>query len=183
MDVIHGYGVLNMTSLQQNIDSSIRVLRSLAMNIENSIIRGEADRKTMSVASRIVQLVGRVAEALETLVRKLPESQGGVIELVNYSYLVKSPTGFILVKTRPEHIVLTYDDNKRTLSLKSRIGSMTISTNSINISSRGLVIDISPITIEKLSSNRDELRILLKHFEKIVYNRLVPLVEQRIVKR
>lgn len=183
MVVIHGYGVLNMVNLQQDIDSSTRILRSLVTNIENNIMRGEIDKKTMSVASRIAQLLSKIADALDALAKKVPESQEGAIELVSHAYLVRTPSGYVLIKTKPEHIALSFDRGGNTLSLKSRMGSMVVSLNSINISSRGLNINISSLTSDQLSRNRDELRILLKHFEKIVYNRLIPLIEQRIVRR
>ncbi|MEM4490793.1 MAG: hypothetical protein QXK41_06530, partial [Desulfurococcaceae archaeon] len=106
-----------------------------------------------------------------------------ILELSQYLYLLRTPGEIIILRTRPEHVALTFNSKENYVSLKTRNASLTISPNSVALKARGVEFSISPLTIENFDKRRDELRILLRELEKTIYRRLVPLVEAKVAKK
>lgn len=174
-----------MEQSYKSIETGIKIIKSTIATLESNVLKGGegVDKKTISLASRIIQLLEKVATIFEYLSKKTEESSGSVTELTQNVYLFRTPREIVLLKTKPEHVVLVYNYEENSVALKSRMGRLEFTPNSIVVESRGVSLKISPLTATVLSEHRDEMRIILKYFEKIVYNKLLPCIEKRIMKK
>jgi len=174
-----------VSSLSQGLEAGIRVLKTAVQSIESNIIRSRketVDKKTVSVASRLVELLEKTMRLLDVLSRRIQHVEDGLVTISNYTYIFRTSKEVVLVRTRPEHVVLSLDLESNAVSLKTRDATLSVSPNSLTISIRSKLVKISPLSEEQFTSKRDELRMALKTIEKAVYRRLLPLIEQKLQK-
>ena len=178
-----------MLTISRGLEASIEVLRTALQNIENNVVKtrreGEVDKKTISMASRLIELLEKMIRLLEVTgkrVQALSENQG-IVTLSQYMYAFQAQNEVVVIKTRPEYVALVYNSEKNSVSLKTKRSILTITPSSLTISTRGVSINVSPLNREQFMSKRDELRIALKTFEKVVYKKLLPYIEQHVSKK
>lgn len=174
-----------MSSLFQGLEAGIRVLRTAIHSVESNVIRSRretVDKKTASVASRLVELLEKIAHLLDTLSKRIQHVEDKLVIISQYTYVFRTPKEIVLVRTRPEHVVLALDLEGNAVSLKTRSAALSISPSALIISIRGKLINISPLNEDQFTSKRDELRAVLKTLEKTVYRKLLPFIEQKLQK-
>ncbi|MEM4717624.1 MAG: hypothetical protein QXE81_02555 [Desulfurococcaceae archaeon] len=169
----------------KSLETSIKIIKSIITALEKNVIKaGEGvDKKTISLTSRIIQLLEKISIIYDNLLKRVEEVSDNVIELTQNIYLFRTPREIVLLNTKPEHVALVYNHEENSISLRSRVGRLEFTSNSMIVESRGISLKISPLVATTLSKHKDEMRIVLKYFEKIVYNKLLPSVEKRIVKK
>jgi hypothetical protein len=174
-----------MQTIGQELETCIKVLRSTITNLENNVIKAgrDVDKKTISVVSRLTLMLEKTVNLVDVVAKKTTGISENIVELSPYLYLLKTPDEIILLRTRPEHVALTFNPKENSVSMKLRNSALTVTPNSLTLKVGGLAFNISPLTIENFSERRDELRILLRDFEKTLYRRLMPLVEQKVAKK
>jgi hypothetical protein len=176
---------LSTPQIELGLQTGLKILKSTISVIESKVLKGgeEVDKRTMGVASRLVELLERVAAMIDILMKKVPSQQGSILELSSNFYIFQSLDSTIILRTRPEHVAVIISLRDDAVSIKTRRSVLTVSPKSIVLTSRGKAIEVTPIEPETLDKMRDELRTLLKLYEKVVYRRLHPYVERFIAKK
>ncbi|MEM0001927.1 MAG: hypothetical protein QXV54_02705 [Desulfurococcaceae archaeon] len=174
-----------MQTMGQELETGVKLIKSTIANLENNVLKAgkNVDKKTISVVSRLMQLLEKTINVVDAIAKKTASTNENILELSQYLYLLRTPGEIIILRTRPEHVALTFNSKENYVSLKTRNASLTISPNSVALKARGVEFSISPLTIENFDKRRDELRILLRELEKTIYRRLVPLVEVKVAKK
>lgn len=175
-----------MPTLSQGLEESARLVRNVVNTIENNIIKSQreiVDKKTISTVVRLLDLLDKVAYLFENIAKKVGASEEDVVTLSNYTYLFRSQKEIALLRTRPEYVILAYDWEASAVSFKVKSNMLTISPSMIEVNSRGVSFKIDPLRGDQFIGRRDELRIILKIFEKALYRKLLPYIEQKIVKK
>jgi hypothetical protein len=176
---------LSTQQIEHGLQAGLKILKSTISVIESKVLKGgeEVDKRTMGVASRLVELLEKVASMIDILMKKVPSQQSGILELSPNFYIFQGPDSTIILRTRPEHVAVIISPRDDAVSIKTRRGVLTVSPKSIVLASRGRTFEVAPIEPEVLDKMRDELRTLLKLYEKVVYRRLHPYVERFIAKK
>lgn len=178
-------GVSQVSTLSQGLEAGARVLRMVVSNLENNILKARkesADKKTLSIVARLVKLLEKITHLLDDLNKKVQRQDRDFIVLSQYTYIFKYQNGVMLIRSRPEHVILAYDHDSNTVSLKSRGLTFTISPSALLVNIRGRSITIDPISEDQFAIKREELRTALNMIEKITYRRLVPYLEHKVVR-
>lgn len=174
-----------MSTLSQGLEAGVRVLRMVTSSLENNILKARkesADKKTLSTIARLVKLLEKLAHILDSLNRKVQRQDRDFILLSQYTYVFKYQNGVILMRSRPEHVILAYDHDSNTVSLKSRDLTFAVSPSALLVRIRGKLITINPMGEDQFAIKRDELRAVLNTIEKIAYKRLAPYLEHKVIK-
>lgn len=174
-----------MSSLSQGLEAGIKVLRTAIHSVENNVIRSRketVDKKTVSIASRLVELLEKIVHLLDTLSRRMQHVEEGLVVISHYTYIFRTHKEIVLIKTRPEHIVLALDLEGNAVSLKTRGAALSISPSTLIVHIRNKSINISPLSGDQFASKKDELRMALKTLEKAFYRKLLPFIEQKLQK-
>ncbi|MEM0249965.1 MAG: hypothetical protein QXG15_04160, partial [Desulfurococcaceae archaeon] len=82
-----------MSSLSQGLEAGIRVLKTAVQSIESNIIRSRketVDKKTVSVASRLVELLEKTMRLLDVLSRRIQHVEDGLVTISNYTYIFRT---------------------------------------------------------------------------------------------
>lgn len=174
-----------MQTIGQGLETCIKILKSTITSLENNVLKAgkNIDKKTISVVSRLTQLLEKTVDVVDVIARKTININENIYELSPYLYLLRAPEEIIILRTRPEHIALAFNSKENTVSLKTRSASLTIAPNTVVLKARGAAFTISPLNVENFDKRRDELRILLREFEKALYRRLAPFVEAKVAKK
>ncbi|MEM4903602.1 MAG: hypothetical protein QXL28_01325, partial [Desulfurococcaceae archaeon] len=91
-----------MSSLSQGLEAGIRVLKTAVQSIESNIIRSRketVDKKTVSVASRLVELLEKTMRLLDVLSRRIQHVEDGLVTISNYTYIFRTSKEVVLVRT------------------------------------------------------------------------------------
>lgn len=171
--------------ITQGLELTVKTLDSVVTSIRNNVLRSEGaiDKKAIGAVARLVELLEKTASTLEALSKKLVEVKGDFVEISPFFYLFKAGNNIVLLRTKPEHIALSFNLDSKTISIKTRQGELSVSQSGLIVKARGIAFEITPFTPEGFNARKDELRILLGIFEKSVYKRLIPNVEQKALKR
>lgn len=176
-----------MSTPSQGLEIGVRIIRNVIDGIESNVIESGTsslgDKKTISIAARLVELLDKLAYLLENLARKIEASRGDALILSSYTYLFKTGNEVIFVRTRPEYIAISCNPDSKTISFKVRSNKLILSPNSLEVSARRVSFKIHSFNREEFRDKRDRLRSILGVFEKALYRRLLPYVEQSILKK
>jgi hypothetical protein len=175
---------LETVTLVQGFEVGLKTLRSFIANIRSNVLKSEeVDKKTLAVVSRLVELLEKTESALDALAKKLEGEERGFVELSSYFYVFRAGGDVILLRTRPEHVVISINLENKTVTIKTRKGSISVASNGFSASARGISLEITPTTPEGFIERRDELRAVLGVLEKSIYRRLISYIEQKTIRK
>ncbi|MCC6054631.1 MAG: hypothetical protein LM589_04895 [Thermosphaera sp.] len=175
---------METVTLVQGFEVGLKTLRSFIANIRSNVLKSEeVDKKTLAVVSRLVELLEKTESALDALAKKLEGGERGFVELSSYFYVFKAGGDVILLRTRPEHIVISINLENKTVTIKTRKGSISVASNGFSARARGISLEITPATPEGFIERRDELRAVLGVLEKSIYRRLISYIEQKTIRK
>jgi hypothetical protein len=161
--------------LNASIKLGVNTLKSSASIIRKNVIesgRGEENPRVISLATRIILLLEKMADVLESISQRV-SSAPEVVHLAPYTYIFQGERDeIVIMRTRPEHVVISVNSADNTVSLKSRRGVLEVSTNSLKIRARGVNIVLDLTSREQYEEKLSEIRNTLKIFESIVTRRL-----------
>jgi len=178
--------VTNMSSLLTSIDRTIGSLNTLSQNIRSRILENpELNVKVASVAASMRELVDSIATGMLQLKKYLEtvNIQEGVAKLAPFTYLVVRKDKIILLRSRPEYVVLSLEPQSNVVEVKSRESLITIAPGRIALRAGGISVEIDPLNPSDYQARRNELRNLLRHLGKTVGFRFTLLVEQYVGKK
>jgi len=104
--------------ITQGLELTVKTLDSVATSIRNNVLRSEGaiDKKAIGAVARLVELLEKTASTLEALSKKLVEVKGDFVEISPFFYLFKAGNNIVLLRTKPEHIALSFNlDSKQSL--------------------------------------------------------------------
>lgn len=169
-----------MSSALASIERAVRVLSDISQGIRGRVVRSrELDAKTINVASQLAGLVEGISGGLRTLEGKLKASGSveGVSRISPYTYLVVDGERVIVLRSRPEYMVLSIESKGSSISIKTRNSAISIKPDSISITARGVSVEVNPFSVEDYQVKREELRKALKSIDRVVNQRLIQVVE------
>lgn len=175
-----------MLTIPQGLEAGAKLLRGAISSIESNVNRAlkeRVDEKTLSVISRLRELLESLSDALESVAKSISSADQEIIVLSQYTYAFRADSEVVLMRGRPEYIAIAYNASDNTISLKARNKKLTLSQNFMAVHSRGLSIVINAYSVDQVSEKVDELRAALKAIESTVYRRLLPLIERRVIKK
>lgn len=175
-----------MTTMQARelLEVGLKTINTVITNLENTLLKaGEGrDEKTISLISRMIAFLRKTALILSQLSSRLNSSENNIVVLAPYTYIFRAENGIVLLRSRPEHVVVSVNSSKPSVTIKIRYGSLTITPSAMEVRVRGLSIEVDPRNIDSIKEKRDELRASMRIFEKVLYRRIAPFVEH-IVKK
>ncbi|GEM_PF-1926895 len=138
--------------------------------------------ETISLVSRVRDLLSKLSEVMGGLADKIGDKVGdeGVYSLGKYLYIVFHKNGFVLVRTRPFYLVLSYDKNSGKLSVKSKNIVADITSSEFNAVFLAVKASIKIDNVKDYISQQNELRYIMKKFGRIVEQYLIPIIEARL---
>jgi len=178
--------VTNMSSLLTSIDRIIGSLNTLSQNIRSRILENqELNVKVASVVASMRELVDSIAVGILQLKKYLETEniQEGVAKLAPFTYLIVKEGKIILLRSRPEYVVLSLEPRSNIVEVKSRNSVITIAPGRIALRARGISVEIDPLSPSDYQAKRNELRNLLRHLGKTVNFRFTLLVEQYVSRK
>ncbi|MEM4481355.1 MAG: hypothetical protein QXK88_04630 [Desulfurococcaceae archaeon] len=175
-----------MPTTSQGLEVGAKLLKNAALNIESYVLKspkGKLDEKTLSVVSRLKELLERLANALEAVAKAVGSTDRDIVALSQYTYVYRTNSRVVLTRNKPEYVALSYDAQDNAVSLKVRDTNLTLSQKSISVSYRGISATVDAYSADQLKERRDELRVALNALERTAYGRLIPFLEQKVIKK
>ncbi|WP_048078666.1 hypothetical protein [Desulfurococcus mucosus] len=169
-----------MSEALTGIDRAVKSLNTLSRNIRSRVLGSqELDAKTASTASHLVEIIESIAVSLQRLENKLKtgEPGQGVVRLAPYTYVITGRGGVVLMRTRPEYIILSVDSEHGSVSVKARKTLLTAEPGRILMKTRGVGVEVNPLNIDDYKAKRNELKNALRSLEKVVNFKLASLLE------
>lgn len=176
---------MSVTGIPAELENGVRVLNAAISSLKSTVSRvGKGgDEKTLSVISRIVVLMEKTASTLSLLSGYLGSLSSDVSHLAPYTYIFRAQDEVILLRSRPEHVIISVSSSKSEVSIKTRKGEFHVTPGSVRLKARGISVELDLRDFDSISKRRSEVSSILGVFEKTLYRRIVPHIERLVKKR
>ncbi|MEM4490323.1 MAG: hypothetical protein QXK41_04110, partial [Desulfurococcaceae archaeon] len=103
-----------MQTMGQELETGVKLIKSTIANLENNVLKAgkNVDKKTISVVSRLMQLLEKTINVVDAIAKKTASINENILELSQYLYLLRTPGEIIILRTRPEHVALTFNSKE-----------------------------------------------------------------------
>ncbi|MEM1699842.1 MAG: hypothetical protein QXR80_01825 [Desulfurococcaceae archaeon] len=166
--------------IREELEVVLKTVNSVVVNLENTILRTKEvkDEKTTSLISRIVDFLRKTESVILQISSMLDTAGGNVVLLAPYTYVFRTESELVFLRSKPEHVIISINFAKSSISIKVRHGSLTITPSTMEVRARGLSFQIDFKSFDAFREKRDEIGSIMRIFEKTLYRRIVPFVEQ-----
>ncbi len=160
------------------------IVRSAMDRIDKRILSRSTELKPrlVSIASRIYELLHFIDTILGGLYDKMGEetSTGKTLSFGPFFYVSLYSDAFILVRSKPYTITLSYRKGEGKISVRTRSFKAIITSTTLKLVKLAMKISIDIGSVDDLSRNLSEIKYLLKSFGRIIEYQLLPIAEKRL---
>ncbi|ACL11788.1 hypothetical protein DKAM_1462 [Desulfurococcus amylolyticus 1221n] len=175
-----------MSTTPPTIEGVVRTLTILSQNIKSQVIeRHELDSKSITLISSLRKIVDDVAVWLDQVDKRLKaeDVKRGVTRLASYTYLIIGKSEIVVMRSKPEYIIVSVNLEKNSISIKTRNTILLIEPGRIYMRVKGVSVEIDPLKAEDYISKRDELVNALRVLGKNIDLKVSQLIEQYVSKK
>jgi hypothetical protein len=170
-------------NIAETLKLGVSILRDTASRIRTGVFearRGEENPKVLSLVAHVESLLEELAKILESISHRAPATPTEFAQLAPYTYIYQASGDMVsIVRTRPQHVVLSVNTSSRVVSVKTRAGLIEISPESLRIKSRRVDVTLNPADRSQYRGKLNEVKNSLKIFEVILTRRLSFLLKLR----
>lgn len=176
---------MSAPKISTELESGVRVLNSAISNLKTTVSKAGrgGDEKTVSVISRIVELLEKTASTLLTLSGYIGSLSGDMSVLAPYTYVFRAQDEVVLLRTRPEHVVISISGSKSEVTIKTRKGELRVTPSNVGLRARGVSVELDLRDFDSIRNSRSEVSAILGVFEETLYRRVIPHFERLTKKR
>lgn len=175
-----------MSELLNDISLASKAVASAAEKLERAVLKNEEiDVRIRGTGATLYSLLSALSNALNKLadIVKPFEDVKGTIRLAPYTYIISTQEGFLLVRSRPEHLSLNFNRNAGVVSVKSRNIILEASPDFIKLKAKGFEVQIATNNAEEFVGKVNEIRNVVVEAKKSLVDKLDMLIELRSKRR
>lgn len=157
-------------TLAQRIDS--RVL-SKAVELKPRIV--SLAQRMYDLSSMLSSILGALAERAEA------EKDKRILRLGSWFYAVLARDSFVVIRSKPYTMVLSYHKDEGKLYLRTRNYTAVFTPSTIEMKYLAMKERVDPGSPKEIAEKQSELKYLLKRLGRIIEFQLLPVAEKRLV--
>ncbi len=159
------------------------VLDSLSERIESRVLRRSTELKPriVSLAGRMSELTGYVSSILGGLASIIEEGKRTKLyRLGEWFYTVFEDNGFVMVRSKPYVITLSYRRGDGRIYVRTRNFEAGFSPSQLALKHLAMKVEVDPGSPKDIEEKQAELKYLLRKLGRIIEFQLLPVAEKRL---
>lgn len=175
-----------MSSTSSEFGTALEAINIAINNLKKSMhVAGKSREnvKVVSLVSRLIEFLESTARILKLLSDKVSFSGNGINVLAPYTYILRAGDELVVMRSRPEHVIVTIKANTRELAIKTRHGKLVLTPRELQVQTKGFNVTASLEDFESIKKSFHELSSALKNFEVVMYRRFIPYFESLAKRR
>lgn len=127
----------------------------------------------------IYDLISRLLDSLNNIIRENTDTES-VLDIGKNIYLAFHSRGFYIIRSKPFHIILSYNRDNNELCIKTKKMNISLTPDYINASVLFVKTSIELNRVESFVNNYREFKYIINYMSRILDKYLVPIIEARV---